>query len=140
MFQEVLSFVPQSLLFNLGVILIVATFFAYIARLFKQPLIPAYIIAGLVIGPIGLKLIQDIHLIQSISEIGIIFLLFIVGLEMDLKKLKSLGGVVVITSVLQVFLTFVAGYFVALLLGFDTMNSIYAGLIIAFSSTMIVLK
>src|SRR3989344_4579050 len=133
MFQEVLSFVPQSLLFNLGVILIVATFFAYIARLFKQPLIPAYIIAGLVIGPIGLKLIQDIHLIQSISEIGIIFLLFIVGLEMDLKKLKSLGGVVVITSVLQVFLTFVAGYF-------DTMNSIYAGLIIAFSSTMIVLK
>ena len=57
-----------------------------------------------------------------------------------LKKLKSLGGVVVITSVLQVFLTFVAGYFVALLLGFDTMNSIYAGLIIAFSSTMIVLK
>ena len=140
MFQEVLSFVPQSLLFNLGVILIVATFFAYIARLFKQPLIPAYIIAGLVIGPIGLKLIQDIHLIQSISEIGIIFLLFIVGLEMNLKKLKSLGVVVVITGVLQVLLTFVAGYFVALLLGFDTMNSIYAGLIIAFSSTMIVLK
>ncbi|MBS3162549.1 cation:proton antiporter [Candidatus Woesearchaeota archaeon] len=140
MFEDVLSFVPQSLLFNLGVILIVATFFAYIARLFKQPLIPAYIIAGLVIGPIGLKLIQDTNLIQSISEIGIIFLLFIVGLEMDLKKLKSLGGVVAITGILQVFLTFAAGYFVALLMGFDTMNAIYAGLIIAFSSTMIVLK
>lgn len=137
MFEEV---IPQSLLFNLGVILIVATFFAYLARIFKQPLIPAYIIAGLVIGPIGLKLIQDIGLIHSISEIGIIFLLFIVGLEIDLKKLKSVGTVAIITGVLQVILTFIAGYFVALLLGFDTINSIYAGLIIAFSSTMIVIK
>jgi Kef-type K+ transport system membrane component KefB/voltage-gated potassium channel Kch len=140
MFEEVLSFIPQSLLFNLGIILITATFFAYLSRLFKQPLIPAYIIAGLVLGPIGLKLIQDIELIRSISEIGIIFLLFIVGLEMDLKKLKSVGTVTIVTAVLQVILTFVAGYFISLLLGFDTINSIYAGLIIAFSSTMIVIK
>ncbi len=140
MFTEVINLIPQSLLFNLGVILIVATFFAYIARLFKQPLIPAYIIAGLVIGPIGLKLIQDTNLINSISEIGIIFLLFIVGLEMDLKKLKSVGTVTLITGILQVLLTFIAGYFVATLLGFDAMNSIYAGLIIAFSSTMVVIK
>src|SRR3989344_5725938 len=137
---EFLQSVDQSLLFSIGIIFIVAAFFAYIARIFKQPLIPAYIIAGLVLGPIGLKLIQDVELIQSISEIGIVFLLFIVGLEMDLQKLKKLGSVTVITGVLQVILTFAAGYAIALLLGFDQINAVYAGLILAFSSTMIVIK
>ncbi len=137
---EAIQNLPQSLLFSLGIILIAAAFFAYLAKLFKQPLIPAYIIAGLVLGPVGLKLIQDVELIHSISEIGIIFLLFIVGLEMDLKKLKTVGATTIITGVLQVILTFFAGFFVALLLGFDTINSVYAGLIIAFSSTMIVIK
>lgn len=137
---EVLQNIPQSLLFTIGIVLIVATFFAYIAKIFKQPLIPAYIIAGLVLGPMGLKVIQDVDVIQSLSEIGIVFLLFIVGLEMDLKKLKSVGFVTVITGVLQVLLTFLAGYGVSLLLGFDPTNAMYAGLVIAFSSTMIVIK
>ncbi len=137
---EVLQNIPQSLLFTIGVVLIVATFFAYIAKIFKQPLIPAYIIAGLVLGPMGLKVIQDVDIIQSLSEIGIVFLLFIVGLEMDLKKLKSLGFVTVITGVFQVLLTFLAGYFISLWLGFDATNAMYAGLVIAFSSTMIVIK
>ena len=60
---EFLQSVDQSLLFSIGIILIAAAFFAYIARIFKQPLIPAYIIAGLVLGPIGLKLIQDVELL-----------------------------------------------------------------------------
>ncbi len=137
---EVIQNIPQNLLFSLGLILITATFFAYIAQIFKQPLIPAYIIAGLVLGPIGLGIIKDISLIQSISEIGIIFLLFIVGLELDLNKIKSVGFVTIITGILQVLLTFIAGFFVAGFLGFDTINSVYAGLIIAFSSTMIVVK
>ena len=131
---------PQSLLFTIGVILIVATFFAYIAKIFKQPLIPAYIIAGLVLGPLGFQLIKDAEIIRSLSEIGIVFLLFIVGLEMDLKKLKSVGLVTVITGILQVLLTFIAGYAVAIWLGFDPTNALYAGLVIAFSSTMIVIK
>ncbi len=137
---EVLQNIPQSLLFIIGLVLIVATFFAYIAKIFKQPLIPAYIIAGLVLGPMGLKVIHDVDIIQSLSEIGIVFLLFIVGLEMDLKKLKSVGFVTVITGVFQVFLTFIAGYFISLWLGFDSTNAMYAGLVIAFSSTMIVIK
>lgn len=137
---EVIQNIPQSLLFNIGILLITATFFAYIAKILKQPLIPAYIIAGLVLGPIGLGLIKDISLIRSISEIGIIFLLFIVGLELDLKKLKTLGLVTIVTGVLQVLLTFIAGFFIASWLGFDSINSVYAGLIIAFSSTMIVVK
>jgi len=137
---EVLQNIPQNLLFAIGLILIAAAFVAYIAKIFKQPLIPAYIIAGLIIGPIGLKLIQDVETIRSISEIGIIFLLFIVGLELDLKKLRTVGAVTIIVGILQVLLTFLAGYFVALQLGFNVINAVYAGLIIAFSSTMIVIK
>lgn len=137
---EVIQNLPQTLLFDIGVVIILATFFAYIAKIFKQPLIPAYIIAGIVLGPIGLGIIQDTSIIRNISEIGIIFLLFIVGLEFDLKKIKTVGSTIIITGVLQVILTFLAGYFAATLLGFDSTNAIYAGLILAFSSTMIVIK
>ncbi len=137
---EVISGLPQNLLFNIGLILIVAAVVSYILKIFRQPLIPAYIIAGVILGPICLGLIEDLELIHTISEIGILFLLFIVGMEMDLKKLKKVGWVTIITGILQVGLTFLAGYFVASWLGFDSLNSIYAGLIIAFSSTMIVIK
>ena len=132
--------ISQSLLFDIGVILIVASIVAYILRYFRQPLIPAYIIAGLILGPLGLKIIEDVDIIRNISEIGILFLLFIVGLEMDVKKLKKLGLVTIITGFFQVVLTFLIGFFVAQRLGFDSLNAVYAGLIIAFSSTMIVIK
>lgn len=136
----VLSNLPQDLLFKIGLIIILASIVGYIAKIFRQPLIPAYIITGLVLGPIGFGFIQDISVIRSISEIGIVFLLFIVGLEIDLKKLKTVGSVTIVTALLQVLLTFFAGYFIALKLGFDTSNAVYAGLIVAFSSTMIVIK
>ena len=138
---EVIQNLSGNILFDIGLILIVAMVVAYIAKLFRQPLIPAYIIAGLILGPIGLGIIHDTEVIKSISEIGIIFLLFIVGIEMDLKKLKSVGYAVIITGTLQIILTFISGFFIfSKFLHFDTLNSIYAGLIIAFSSTMVVIK
>ena len=131
---------PQNLLFDIGLILIVAAIIGYVLRVFRQPLIPAYIIAGVVLGPLALGIIKDVELIRTISEIGILFLLFIVGMEMDLRKLKSVGLASLVTGSFQVILTFFAGFFAAGLLGFDTLNSVYAGLMIAFSSTMIVIK
>ncbi|MDP3918698.1 MAG: cation:proton antiporter [Nanoarchaeota archaeon] len=131
---------PEGLLIDLGLIIIVAAFTAYLARIFKQPLIPAYIVAGLILGPIGLKIIHDIEIINGISEIGIMFLLFLVGMEMDLQKLKKVGWVTIITGFFQVVLTFITGYFIATLIGFNSINSLYTGLIVAFSSTMVVIK
>jgi Kef-type K+ transport system membrane component KefB len=131
----------ESLFFDLGIIIVVAAMAAYFARAIRQPLVPAYIIAGLILGPIGLKIIHDIEVINNISEIGIMFLLFIVGLEMDLSKLKKVGWVTGVTGTLQVALTFLAGYLVAFhFVGFNQLNSIYTGLIVAFSSTMVVIK
>jgi len=126
--------------FDLSVIIIVATFFAYLARILKQPLIPAYIIAGLVLGPIGLGVVRDLGLIKALSEIGIAFLLFIVGLEIDFKKLRSVSFVSLIGGTLQVILTFLFGYIISLFLGLSETVSIYAGLVVAFSSTMVVVK
>lgn len=130
----------SNILFEISVLLILATFFAYIAKLVRQPLIPAYIIAGIVLGPSCLGLVTDSALIRTMSEIGIVFLLFLVGLEMNLKKLKKVGLVSGIIGTIQVALTFICGYAVASLFGFNSLNSIFMGLIVAFSSTMVVVK
>jgi Kef-type K+ transport system membrane component KefB len=137
---EVIFHIPQNLLFDLGLIFIAAALISLIARVFRQPLIPAYILAGLIIGPIGFKFIHDVEIINQISEIGIMFLLFLVGLELELKKLRNLGWVTIATATLQIVLTFLAGFFIGQLLGFDSINAVYIGMIVAFSSTMIVIK
>jgi len=140
-FLSLLQNLPQNILFDIGLVLIFAAAGAYLAKAIRQPLIPAYIIAGVILGPLGLSMIHDTEIIHVIAEIGIIFLLFIVGIEMDLNKLKSVGWTTVIVGSLQVVLTFIAGYYASLhFLGFDSVNAIYAGLVLAFSSTMIVIK
>lgn len=136
--EEVIS-LQSNILLEIGVILILATVLAYITRLLRQPLIPAYIVAGLILGPL-LGLVTNIDVVQALSEIGIVFLLFIIGVEIDLKQLKKVSGVTIGAGVIQVLLTFVAGYFASVLLGWSSVNCIYAGLILAFSSTMIVIK
>ena len=74
-------------------ILATATVFSVIARSLKQPFIPAYVIAGILIGPFGLKLITDINIITAFAEFGVALLLFVIGLELNLKKLKVVGKV-----------------------------------------------
>ena len=78
----------HSLLSNIGLAFVIATLFAFIAKVLKQPLILAYLLAGVVIGPqIGFAWVKDKETIELISEIGLILLLFIIGLEIDLRKL-----------------------------------------------------
>ena len=132
--------IPTSLLFDISIIIIIATILAYFLRMIKQPLIPAYIIAGVILGPIGFNLINDLTLVNSLSEIGIAFLLFIVGLEIDLKKLRSVGTISIFGGIIQVALTALIGFVAAQLFGFSLIPSIYVGFILAFSSTMLVVK
>lgn len=125
--------------FDFGLIIVIATFFAIIARYLRQPLIPVYIITGLIIGP-GLGFITDIEMIKTVSEIGIAFLLFIVGLELDFRKLQNIGFVASVGGSLQVITIFILGFLISMLLGFGYPANIYWGLIAAFSSTMVVIK
>jgi Kef-type K+ transport system membrane component KefB len=129
----------ENIFLDIGVIMFVAAIFALIARAIKQPLIPAYILAGLIIGPV-LGLITNTHVITTLSEMGITFLLFVVGLEIDLDRLKNVGLVSTLGGTIQVLSLFVIAFVAALIIGFISVEAIYVGLIIAFSSTMVVVK
>jgi Kef-type K+ transport system membrane component KefB len=108
-------------------------------------LILAYLVAGVVIGPeIGFAWVQDENTIELISEIGLILLLFIIGLEIDLKKLLSAGRTVLITGIGQFLLCVGLGIGLALLMGFTPAGGnfdwLYLAVTLALSSTLVVVK
>ena len=128
------------ILFEIGVLIIIATLLAFLIKKLKQPIIPAYIIAGIIIGPLVLGLVKNQDLINSLSEIGVAFLIFTAGLEINFKKLKEVGSTIAISGILQVVITFAITFGICLLFGLQNQAAIYVGLIVAFSSTMIVVK
>ena len=130
----------HGLLHDIGICVIAATALAFIARFLRQPLILAYIGAGLLIGPPGFKWVQEQKSIEQISELGLAFLLFIVGLEIDLKHLIRSGKVSAIVGTVQVVGCALLGWAGALALGFRGLPAAYLGIATAFSSTMIVVK
>ncbi|MBI5391874.1 cation:proton antiporter [Candidatus Woesearchaeota archaeon] len=129
----------ELFLFEIGLLLLAAALFANLSRFIKQPLILGYVFAGILLGPIGFNLLKDQSLISLLIELGIAFLLFLVGLELDLRKLKEVGSLVSITGIIQVVLITVLGVLISRL-WLDTIQSIYVGIILAFSSTMVVAK
>jgi Kef-type K+ transport system membrane component KefB/ActR/RegA family two-component response regulator len=137
---ELFSNLQINLLFDIAVIIVFATIIAFIIRLFKQPLILGYILAGVVLGPSFLGLIKNEEIIFALSEIGIAFLLFFIGLEMDLKKLKQVGFFASLGTIIQVVLTFIAAFFISTYLGLNSMTATILGFIVAFSSTSVVVK
>src|ERR1700759_681315 len=76
------------------------------APLTPQPLILAYLVAGFLLGPSGLKWVQSQQSIDTIAELGLIFMLFMIGLEIDLKKIVRAGNVILVTSGAQIVGTF----------------------------------
>ncbi len=139
--QNVFGISPHiAVLFEIGIVIVIAAFFAVLAGALKQPLIPAYILAGMIIGPIGFKIIRDSTFITALSEIGIAFLLFVAGLEMSFKKLREVGKVVGGSGILQVATISALSFFVALLFGFLRIEAIYFAIAIPFSSTALVVK
>jgi len=142
-FLEILSHqIPNHflLIFEIGLMIILAGVFGFMFRLIKQPLIPAYILAGIILGPLSVGLIHNAETILVLSEIGVAFLLFFAGLEINIPKLKEVGKAAVIGGALQIALLFTTGYFVSIWMGLIGRAPIYIGLVVAFSSTMIVLK
>lgn len=130
----------EQVFFQLSSLILLATLFALLARWFKQPLILAYIAAGIAAGPLGLRLIPDVSLVQSLASFGIALLLFLVGLELDLQKLKSLGRTAPLVGVGQVMFTVGIGYAIVRLFGAANLAAWYLALALTFSSTIIVVK
>lgn len=123
-----------------SLILLVVLAVSFLVRLFKQPLIIGYILSGILIGPSFLNLLNQIEILNFFSEMGIAFLLFIVGLHLSPKVIKEVGKVSLITGIGQIVFTSIIGYFIAILLGFDKITSIYIAIALTFSSTIIIMK
>jgi len=130
----------RQMLFSLFLIFVGAAVFATLALYARQSLIIAYIVLGIVLGPWGLKWVTDTELIQDISNIGIIFLLFLLGLNLSPRKLLELLKQTTIVTLLTSAVFASIGWALAVLAGFDTTNAIIVGVSCMFSSTIIGLK
>jgi len=127
-------------LFEIGTVIIIATIIAYTARLIKQPMILGYIIAGFIIGPAAAGLITSTETILLLSELGIAFVLFVVGLELDFNLIKQSGMRTVLLGAGQVAVTGAAGFALARVFGFDMLPAFYIAAALTFSSTMVTIK
>lgn len=131
----------EQIFLQLAIILATAFVLSYISRLFKQPIIIGYIIAGIVISPFILKLGVSTEIIETLSKFGVAFLLFMVGLHLNPKVIKEVGTSSLLVGLAQIVLTFALGFFISLqLLNLGMVTSIYIGIALAFSSTIIVMK
>jgi len=135
----------SSILVDIALCIITATVFAFIAKWLKQPLLLGYVLAGVVIGSTqGFGWITGPEEIETVSELGLILLLFMIGLEIDLKKLRKSGAGVIGAGVGQFVICALLGLAFAPLLGFHfapgKFEPLYLAVCVALSSTMIVVK
>jgi monovalent cation:H+ antiporter-2, CPA2 family len=131
-----------DLISDLGLILITAAIAVLLFRMLKQPLVLGYLVAGFLAGNQFdfFPTVKDIHSVEVWAEIGVIFLLFSLGLEFSFKKLMKVGGTASITAFTQIIAMVTIGFFVGQLMGWNKMNSIFLGVILSISSTTIILK
>lgn len=130
----------DSVFLQIGLVTIIASVLGIAARLLHQPIVLAYIAAGILLGGGGLHVITNADLTQDIASIGIVFLLFLVGLELDVGKIRKLGRVVLISGLLQMVLTFVLAFAIVNAVTGSATISFYLALATVFSSTAVVLK
>jgi Kef-type K+ transport system membrane component KefB len=115
----------------------VVAFFAHRAR---QPLIVAFIVVGIVVGPSVLNWVNESEPLELFAQIGIAVLLFLVGLKLDIRLVRSTGKVALVTGLGQVVFTSVIGFLLALLLGMSAVTALYVAVALTFSSTIIIVK
>ncbi|MCU4188152.1 cation:proton antiporter [Flavobacterium sp. HXWNR29] len=131
-----------DLISDLGLILVTAAIAVLIFRLLKQPLVLGYLVAGFLAGSEFdfFPTVKDMNSVKVWAEIGVIFLLFSLGLEFSFKKLMKVGGTASITALTQIISMVALGYFVGQLMDWGKMNSLFLGVILSISSTTIILK
>ena len=131
-----------ALFSDLALILVTAGITTLLFKWLKQPVVLGYIIAGFLIGPYfeWFPVITDHTSVETWSEIGMVFLLFAIGLEFSFKKLKKVGGTVGITALTELVTMCVVGFFLGKLLGWSKMDSIFLGAMLSISSTTIIAK
>jgi len=138
--MEWLGTLTENPFFEFAVILFLAAIIGAIGQVLRQPLIVMFIALGILVGPSVLDIVKSKDNIHLLAEIGIAILLFIVGLKLDLRLIKTTGKVALLTGLGQVLFTSVVGYFIGIGLGFSALHSFYIAVALTFSSTIIIVK
>lgn len=130
----------NNIFIQLAIILGLSSILGFFTYKLKLPLLIAYLIGGLLIASTAVFDPRASSVLHFFPEIGIAFVLFLVGMELDLREIRSLGKPILFAGILQIFITTITGSSIAGLLGFGTIESWYLGVGLSFSSTILVVK
>jgi len=125
---------------EVAALLVMASAIGFLGIVLRQPLIVSFIAVGLLAGPSALDIVRSDEQISLLSELGIAVLLFLVGIKLDVKLIRSLGAVSLLTGLGQVAFTSIFGYLIGLALGLGHVTSLYVAVALTFSSTIIIVK
>ncbi|MEM5326880.1 cation:proton antiporter [Paraburkholderia sp. JHI2823] len=127
---------------DLAVVMALAGVVTVLFHRLKQPVVLGYIAAGVIIGPYTppFQLIHDEATIQTMGELGVVFLMFSLGLEFSLRKLFQVGATAIVAALSEIVLMLWVGYEIGRAFGWATMDSLFLGAILAISSTTIIVK
>lgn len=129
-----------TVFYEMAVLILLAAGLGFLGLMARQPLVVAFIAVGVLAGPDALGLVSSTEFIETLSQISIAVLLFLVGLKLDVGLVRSLGKVAVATGLGQVGFTAFFGFLICLALGIDWLTSIYIAVALTFSSTIIIVK
>ncbi|MBI2596475.1 cation:proton antiporter [Candidatus Daviesbacteria bacterium] len=137
----------ENIFLQFALVLSLASFFGFVMYRLRLPLVIAYLVSGVTLSGLALVAFQsnpiDLHslwIFNFLPELGIAFVLFLIGMELDLREIRSLGKPIIMTSLGQTIISTLAGYAIAGYLGFNQVESFYLGIGLAFSSTLVVIK
>jgi monovalent cation:H+ antiporter-2, CPA2 family len=130
----------NSIIFDLGIVLIIGFLTASFMKKIGLSVIIGYMVSGLLIGPYGLKLISQTTTIEQLSELGVVFLMFFLGLEFSINKFKRIKNSVFFIGTYEVIFNLLLGFSVGLLLGMTFIQNLFMSCIIALSSSGVVAK
>ncbi len=129
-----------SFLQDLAVVMIAAGIVTVLFQRLKQPVVLGYIAAGILIGPHAFGLVAKDETIRSLAELGMVFLMFSLGLEFNLRKLRRVAATALVAAPLAIMLMVFAGYQVGQLMGWTSVSSLFLGAIISIASTSVIVK
>jgi Kef-type K+ transport system membrane component KefB len=130
----------QSPFAETAALLVLAAAVGFVGVVLRQPLIVSFIAVGLLAGPSALDIVHSGEQIELLAQLGIAVLLFLVGIKLDIKLIRSLGPVSLLTGLGQVFFTSLFGFLIGLALGLPAIESLYVAVALTFSSTIIIVK
>ena len=125
---------------ELALLLLIAAVVGALAVRLRQPMLIAFIVVGIGVGPAGLELVKAHDQINLLAQIGVAVLLFVVGLKLDLQHVRHIGPVALATGLGQMAFTITIGFVLILVMGRNWITALYVAVALTFSSTIIIVK